>query len=446
MWDGKSAAEVALLQGEQTSAGNRDFILEYSLLGRQIESGLLLYEGSDENFFLLMAQPPKTVAPQTIPPRDYIFVMDVSGSMNGFPISVSKQLLQELIGGLKPTDTFNVILFAGASSAMAEKSLPATRNNIRTALNVIDKQQGGGGTALAAAMRHALGMPQEENVSRSIVIITDGYISAEKEAFNLIRDNLNRANVFAFGIGSSVNRYLIEGIARAGKGEPFIVTDKNEAAATAAKLREYIESPVLTGISLHYDGFQAYAVEPAAIPDLMAKRPLQIIGKWKGNRNGSITIKGTNGDGPYEQSFDVESAQSLPEHRSLRYLWARTRVAELADFSRISANSEIAREITSLGLTYDLLTEYTSFIAVYEKIRNESGQSTDVTQPLPLPQGVSDLAVGGEPPAYSTTMGVSAPVSSVPEPGLTLLLLIAAMTLFVSFVRTAMKQRRRRVN
>jgi Ca-activated chloride channel family protein len=90
-WEDKSIAKITLDSGE-TSGGNRDYILKYRLMGKKIESGLMLYEGKDENFFLLMAQPPERVLPKDIPPREYIFVVDVSGSMNGFPLTNFKDI------------------------------------------------------------------------------------------------------------------------------------------------------------------------------------------------------------------------------------------------------------------------------------------------------------------------------------------------------------------
>jgi Ca-activated chloride channel family protein len=256
-YDGKSHATIRLDPADK-AGGNRDFILRYRLEGGQIASGLLLYQGEQENFFLLMMQPPKGVSLSQIPPREYIFIMDVSGSMNGFPINISKKLLQDLIGNLRPTDLFNVVLFAGGSAVMAEKSLPATADNIKRALEVIDREQGGGGTELLPALKRALALPKAEGFSRSVVIATDGYVDVEKEAFDLIRQNLDEANLFAFGIGSSVNRFLIEGLARVGQGEPFVVLNPEQAPAQAAKFRELIQSPVLTAIKVDYGQFQVY--------------------------------------------------------------------------------------------------------------------------------------------------------------------------------------------
>ena len=190
-----------------------------------MESGLILYEGEKENFFLLTVEPPKRPEPKEIPPREYLFVLDVSGSMNGFPIDTAKTLIKKLISGLKPADQFNVLLFAGGSRILNDRSVPASNENIRKALALIEEQNGGGSTEILPALKRALDMPKNESASRSVVVITDGYVNVEKETFDVIRKNLGKANLFAFGIGSSVNRFLIEGMARAGTGEHFVVTE-----------------------------------------------------------------------------------------------------------------------------------------------------------------------------------------------------------------------------
>jgi Ca-activated chloride channel homolog len=393
-YDGPAAASVKLDNGESTG-GNRDFILKYRLAGDAIESGLLLYKGEKENFFLCMVQPPRRVATAQIPRREYIFIVDVSGSMNGFPLDISKTLLKNLIGNLRPTDCFNVVLFAGGSTVMAASSVPATSQNIQKAIDVIDRQQGGGGTELLPALHTALNLPHAEGTSRSVVIATDGYVDVEPEAFELIRNNLNKANMFAFGIGSSVNRLIIEGMAHVGGGEPFVVTNPSNAKEAAEKFREYIQSPVLTQIKCVYKGFDAYDVEPISIPDVLAARPIIIFGKWRGAADGTISLTGYTGGSQYSQHFNAGQTKVSEANAALRYLWARSRIAMLGDFNQLRADDAKVKEITNLGLNYNLLTAYTSFVAVDNEVRNKDGKSETVKQALPMPEGVSDLAVGG---------------------------------------------------
>ena len=385
-------AEMTLADSERFS-GNRDFILRYGLAGQEITSGLLLYKGSDENFFLLLAEPPKVVQPDQIPPREYIFVLDVSGSMYGFPLDTAKQLMNDLAGVLRPNDAFNVVLFADGADRFSPTSVPATRANLTRAMQFIGRRNGGGGTRLRAALEDAVAIHRQPEMSRSVVLVTDGYIDAESDVFDYVRANLDDVNFFAFGIGSSVNRFLIEGLARAGLGEPFIVTEPGEAAEAARRLRRYIDTPVLTGIDVTFRGFAAYDVEPAKVPDLFASRPIVVFGKWRGDADGSIEISGKTGRGAYHESIAVSPAYADASHSALRYLWARTRIAQLSDFGPGATRDEHVAEITSLGLTYGLLTRYTSFIAVQEIVRTTE-DAADVDQPLPLPHGVSDSAIG----------------------------------------------------
>jgi Ca-activated chloride channel family protein len=390
---GPSQAAVRLSPSEK-AGGNRDFILKYRLAGGSIESGLLLYPGEKENFFLLMLEPPQRVSERQIPPREYIFIVDVSGSMHGFPIDISKKLLRDLIGHLRPTDRFNVLLFSGGSALLANTSLPATPANVTTALDLINRQQGGGGTELLPALKRALTIPRAEGFSRTVVIATDGYVHVEAETFDLIRAHLGDANFFPFGIGTSVNRFIVEGMARAGMGESFVITKPEEARGAAERFRKYIQSPVLTRVRVDFGGFGAYDIEPAGIPDVLAERPVIVFGKWRGVPEGRITIRGIAGSHDFEKQLVVNDVKPLTDNAALRYLWARHRIALLGDYEKLQPASERVKEITHLGLTYNLLTAYTSFVAIDTVVRRQGGDVTTVQQPLPLPQGVSDLAVG----------------------------------------------------
>ncbi len=249
----------------------------------EIASGVLLHEGRDENFFLAMIEPPARVPTSAIVPREYVFVLDVSGSMHGFPIETAKTLLRGLVANLRPTDTFNIIPFAGGHSLFAPHSFPATQRQRRRgrALHQRPARQRFDRTAGGAASGARACRPKHDR-ARSFVVITDGYVSIEKEAMDLMRANLGQANVFAFGIGSSVNRFLIEGLGRAGRGESFVVLNERDAAVEADRFRAYIESPVLTRIRVAFRGFDAYDVDPPQLPDLFAQRPIVLSGKFRG--------------------------------------------------------------------------------------------------------------------------------------------------------------------
>ncbi|MFT7624938.1 MAG: Ca-activated chloride channel family protein, partial [Myxococcota bacterium] len=372
------------------------FVLRYALRGEAVSTGLLLFPGDKdgEKFFLTMVQPPKRVDDVAMPPREYVFIVDVSGSMHGFPLDTAKSLMRDLFVGLRSQDRFNVMMFSGGSRMLSEQSVPATQANLEQALSVLGGQRGGGGTRILPALKRALAMPAAGNLSRSFIVVTDGYVSVEPSVFELIRSSLDDANLFSFGIGKSVNRHLVEGMARVGMGEPFVALDATEARKVAKRFRTYIASPALTNISVDFKGFDAYDVEPSAIPDLFAERPIVVFGKYRGSARGKVVVSGTNGQGRWSKTIDVASAKEDRGNEALRYLWARHRIANLADLNRMRHNDKRKEQVTELGLKYHLMTAYTSFIAVDPRVRNKTGSTTSVKQPLPLPSGVSQKALG----------------------------------------------------
>ncbi len=397
------AEAVILLDPSEKQGGNRDFILNYRLAGNKVETGLILYPGEKENFFLTMIQPPKLLLPDQIPQREYIFIMDVSGSMQGYPIDISKKLMHDLVGKLKTTDRFNILLFAGGSSLFLKESVAATSENLDKAIAFIDKENGGGGTELLPALKEALALKGTEGYARSFVIATDGYVDVEREAFDLIRKNLDKANFFPFGIGTSVNRYLMEGMAHAGGGMPFVITNPSDATKEAARFRKYVQNPVLSHIKVSFKDFETYDVEPLSVPDVFSERPVLMFGKYRGNPSGTISITGITGAGNFSDHIDVSMVKPLKSNNALRYLWARERIRNYDDFDAIG--DENKQQITELGLTYNLLTRFTSFLAIDSEVRNKDGNSTTIKQLLPLPEGVNDAAVGGVgATAYSKSM------------------------------------------
>jgi Ca-activated chloride channel homolog len=404
---------------------NRDFILNYRLAGDRIESGVMLFRGVSENFFLVMVEPPKAPPVTQINPREYIFVVDISGSMHGYPLDTAKTLLRNLIGSLRPSDTFNVMLFSGSNQMLSPQSVPATRPNIDQALRTIERMGGSGSTEIVPALKRIAALPKTSDVSRSVIVVTDGYVSVEAEVFALVRQNLNQSNVFAFGIGHSVNRHLIEGIARAGQGEAFVVTQPDQAAAQAERLRRIIDSPVLTQVKARFEGLDVYDVQPAQLPDVLAGRPVLWFGKWRAAPgqavNAQLVIEGQAATGPWRSALST-SGQVSETASALRHLWARHRIASLSDEEALQGGTTFKKQITDLGLQYSLLTQYTSFIAVDQVVRNPNPEhATTVNQPLPLPEGVSTLAVGAE-------------VPSTPEPSAWLALMVVVGIVVASLV------------
>lgn len=390
--------QTASVELAEQGGGNRDFVLRYKLRGDQIQTGTLVYEQGREKFFLTMMEPPQRVVASDVVQREYVFVLDVSGSMNGFPLETAKKVMGDLLSNLRAGEYFNVVTFAGDAGVLSPRSLPATKANVEQALKTVGSLSGGGGTNLMDALRtsYALPRPPSESMSRSVVVITDGYVAVEAQAFRFIRKRLGEANLFSFGIGKSVNRALIEGMARAGRGSPFVVLDASEASGKAQKFREYVASPLLTNVKLGFQGLDVYDVIPQELPDLMAERPLIAFGKYRGTGKGTLEVVGTQATGAFKQQMALDTTAASAANRPLRSLWARSWVEELMDqHAALGNNQSTERAVTHLGLKYGLLTQFTSFVAVDSEVRNTSGAAATIRQPLPMPEGVPNSAVLG---------------------------------------------------
>ncbi len=358
----KNKTEANLTLNNTQSSG--DFVMQYALAGDVIESGVLVYEDpKGEKYFLAMMQPPKRVKPKSIPKREYVFIVDVSGSMSGFPLQLSKQVIKKTLSQLNENDKFNIVYFAGGSAVYANESLSASTENINKALKYLDKQNAQGGTELLNALKRAMSLNNLEDYSKSFIILTDGYVTVEKATFDYIKQSLGKANFFAFGIGSSVNRYIIEGIANVGRAESLIVMNEGDAIEQSQKFIDYVTQPILTNIKYQFNGVEAYDVLPEKVPDLFAQKPLIISGKYKGDINGQLAIKGISGDKKINETITIKKKVSS-SGVALKYLWAREKVRLLADYSKVVHDNSLKEDIVELGKKYNLLTEFTSFIAI----------------------------------------------------------------------------------
>lgn len=366
----------------------RDFVLRYRLAGDAVGAGVLLYERDGEGWFMATLEPPARVAPAQVLPREFVFLLDVSGSMSGWPMETSKDLITELLAALRPTDRFNVIAFAGGSTVLSARSLPATPANTRGVAARIDAIGAGGGTNLGEALNTGFDLPATPGFTRTFVVLTDGMIWATADVYRLIRERLGDANVFAFGVHQSPDRDTLERIARAGEGEPIIVVDEADAHEAVARFIAYAAAPILTDLTVTVEGLDAVDVLPAALPDLFAQRPVVVTGRYRGAASGVLRVRGRAADGPFEAVVDLGAATPDPRHAAIATLWARERARALGD--ALAMGEDVKGELVALGLAHRLLTEHTSFVAVDDRVR------TDGTPPVTVAQPASPtLDIGG---------------------------------------------------
>jgi len=322
-----------------------------------------------------------------------VFVLDTSGSMMGFPITKAASLIDRALDELYPGDTFNLITFSGDTRVVFPEPVFPTAENIRKAREVLRQQRGYGGTEMMKAIRAALEPSDSLDHVRVVCFVTDGFVGNDLEIIGEIQKHPN-ARVFAFGIGSSVNRFLIEGMAKAGRGDSEVVTLNDKADEASHRLYERLRSPLLTDIAIDWHGLPVTDVYPQKLPDLFSGKPLVVSGRYLAPVSGNIRLKGKRAGEEFVREIPVTLTASAAANSILPGFWARRRIDDLMSRDWSGAQSgamkpELQKEITQLGLDYRLMTQFTSFVAVEDRVVTQNGKPQRVEVPVELPEGVS---------------------------------------------------------
>lgn len=380
------AAKLTLRSGKVIP--NKDFILRYDVSGKRIEDGLLAHRGSRGGFFTLTLQPPDKIHSEDRTPKEIVFVLDTSGSMGGFPIEKAKEAMKLSIDGLYPDDTFNLITFSGDTHILFDGPVPATQANIEYAQSFLESRWGGGGTEMMKAVKAALDPSDSKEHLRIVCFMTDGQVGNDDEIVAEIARHPN-ARVYSFGIGSSVNRSLLDKMAEVGKGEVEYVGLNDDGSAAAKRFYERVRSPLLTDLSIEWNGMPVEDVYPAKLGDLFSSKPVVLKGRYSRGAKGKVTLKGRWAGAPHEREIAVELPEVEPANSALVSLWARQRIDELSTEALKSKDpARLNKQITDVGLEFGVMTQFTSLVAVEERIVNQNGKPTRVDVPVEIPEGV----------------------------------------------------------
>jgi len=378
---------------------NKDFILRYDSRGAGIREGVLAHRDERGGFFTLILQPPERVTVEDVAPKELVFVLDTSGSMSGRPIEKAKEVIRLALEGIYPRDRFNVITFAGDTHILFPEPVPGTGENIRRAQAFIESRRGGGGTEMMKAIRAALAPSEGSERVRIVCFLTDGYVGNDMAILGEV-ERYENARVFSFGIGSSVNRFLLDRMAELSRGAAEYVGLNEDGSAAARRFHERIRNPLLTDIRIDWGGLPVTDVFPQRIPDLFAAAPVVVTGRYTAPAKGVIRLEGKMSGKPYVRSIPVELPAQAPAHEAIAKLWARRKVAALMDrdwagMQRGSPKAEIREAVTKLGLDYGLVTQFTSLVAVEETVVVEGGRPRRIEVPVEMPEGVSYEGVFG---------------------------------------------------
>jgi len=374
---------------------NRDFVLRYKVAGEKIRAGLAVHRDETGGTFALLIHPPDTLKDVPRTAREMIFVIDCSGSMNGRPLDVAKRALVKCLKRLEPDDSFQILRFSDRVTVFNRIPIAATVDNVQRGIAFTEALFTDGGTEMQEVIRMALDLPVAPGRRRIVSLLTDGFIGNDREVVAFARAHLGSARIFSFGVGSSVNRYLLEALARVGRGVSTFVTLDESTEIAAEELYKRVEHPALSDLKIDWGGMNVVDVQPSPLPDLYLGRPVMITGRFKGEAPARVRISGRAGEKGFEAAIAVDPNEPGTRHAALPAVWARTKIAGLHDALIGSGDSrEIIDEIRTLSLRYGLLSEFTAFVAVDSLSRTAGEFGTTVVQPVSVPNGVQ----------YSTTV------------------------------------------
>jgi Ca-activated chloride channel family protein len=410
----KSATHLLSIEGEdhhktaKLAAGrtidNRDFVLRYELAGRSVQAGMLVHRDKRGEFFSLLVEPPKEPLEQDITPREMVFVLDTSGSMSGQPMEASKTFMRHAISSLRSTDYFRIIRFSSDTGEFSNRPVRASMLNKLAGIKYVNSLMTGGGTRVPAAIDRAFAVSQTSGTLRLVTFLSDGYIGNEDEVLKLIARDLGDARIFAFGVGTSVNRYLLAEMARMGRGFARFIDPAKDVNDAAIALARRLEAPLLTDIEVDWGELNISGITLQKIPDLFKGDSLRLMARSFDKQvppgTYDITVKGISNGRKAIMPIRFTIPENLAEEQisALPLIWARSRITDhMRSLSRPrqrrtgEMSDETIRElVTKLGLDFSLMTQWTSFVAVSEKIVNEQpANSLDTSVPLNQVKGVS---------------------------------------------------------
>jgi Ca-activated chloride channel homolog len=385
---------------QEDSIPNKDFVLEYRTAGEKPRVAYQTHYSQAGGYLLLMMQPSLADVTTNIDKKEIFFVVDCSGSMNGYPIQKVKEAMYYCIQGLRSDDIFQIVLYSSSARTFSDKPIPATEVRKAEALDYINALNGSGGTMIMEAVNPCLDYPRTPDRKRIIFFMTDGQVGNDNEVLAAIKERIGDAKLFSFGIGSSPNRSLLEGMAELGHGTAQFIRQDQDAQPIIKDMLARVSSPYLTDVEINWGSLGIVEAYPKPYPDLFSSQPLVVFARYDKPGSSIVTIKGNiNGKTPYQETIDVSLPQRNSDNFSLAFVWAREKIKNLMFEQLAGRMPQIEEQITDLAISYNLMSQYTSFVAVDEVIPpgGRTMLPRQIAIPVPMPEGVSFTGVFGPP-------------------------------------------------
>ncbi len=370
---------------------NRDFVFRYRVAGNSIKSSLMTHQDERGGFFTMMVYPPAQLEALDRSPLELVFVLDCSGSMSGEPLRQAKAAIAWALKHMDSGDTFQLINFSDSAQQLGRRPIAATRSNVVRALNYLNSLQSEGGTMMIEGIKSALDFPHDPDRLRFVCFLTDGYIGNESEILQEIHHRLGDSRIFSFGVGSAVNRFLLDGMAKVGHGAVAYLGLHDDGAEVMENFFQRISHPALTNVKINWGQFDVTDVYPRHLPDIFPGKPLIVTGRYESHpsRSGqAIQISGKSAREKIQLVVNPFHSLSQDATEALPSVWARFKIADLLERSRYEPSPLVAGQVRQTALDYQLLSPYTAFIAMDAARQTKGASATIIPVAVPVPEGV----------------------------------------------------------
>jgi Ca-activated chloride channel family protein len=398
------------LEGNQIP--NKDFVLEYAVAEEHLQTAVWSSHDDDgSDTVLVTLLPPKLDISAEPPAREFIFVIDRSGSMSRDPMEQAKNALRACIRALGEHDTFTIAAFDNSTEWFSNTPVAVTQENINQADTWINQIHSRGGTEILGALQQAMAINPDNERQRYLVFLTDGAVSAEDRVLKEIAAKRGNARFFSFGIGPSVNRYLLNKMAEIGRGTADFMGANDDIEGMMTRFQDKVSYPALLDVQVAWQGAESWDAYPAVLPDVYAGEPLELTTRLARQGKVTLNVSGKRNNQPVTMSVEIPKTDN--SNPTLRRIWARARVESLQDEHVHGGDAEkIRQQIISLGLAHRLVTRHTSFVAVDSEVTESTTDSQKVNVSVPLPDGLDPAGFGlGTPPVQAAYYSMAAPSS-----------------------------------